>query len=154
MAKANKNAVKNEIHLLNAANDRCIHGQELLPDVCIPFITYFFHSYLESIPITQSLVCSVNKALLEACTKYPEAVTNKDHLDVLKKSIVSNGVSYLLGQSYSPSNSNMPVACAVALMMTDFHVPSSPLTPGNFVHRDANTFLRNSDIIWLPTLVN
>jgi len=63
----------------------------------------------------------------------------------VKKNLVSNVVSYLLGESKGPRN--VPLACAVTLMLIDSYDPSSPVSAGTFDARDAKNHLRNMDII-------
>jgi len=152
-AKANKDGSKNNmlqiVNIPSSAfdnnNSLCDHGQETLSDVCAEFITTFFRSYLETVLVMKTLVSSVNNALLEACTKHPEVIANENYLDMVKTSIVSNGTSYLLQQSLGPSH--LPLACAVALMFIDSYSPTSSFPSGTIDYRNANTYLRNFDIL-------
>ena len=126
------------VHLPNHCNSFCYHGQaKHTPDVCVQFITSFFHSY-ECIMTPQH----VKNALKAAYAQVPEAVNSNINRDILKKSLVSNGASALLGMC-GTHNAQIAYGAAVALMLID----SFGFSDVGMDAHDANNYLRNADII-------
>ena len=69
---------------------------------------------------------AVCDALETACDKYPEVVTNDDYLDIVKRVLIGNGTSFLLGRSGPECSQFMSVGCAVSLVCIDSYSPSNP----------------------------
>ena len=163
-AKANnKNATKNMRHVFadgrgastiqitNHNGSLCYHGQaNKTPDICVQFITTFFNLYVEKIfdnNISIDRVDNVNDALKITCNKYPEVVNNENNLDVVKKGIVSNGVSYLLGRKKRSHYLELFLGCAMALMYIDTYAPTSRVSAGLLSTRNAKDYVTNVDIL-------
>lgn len=127
----------------NHSNSRCYHGQvKHTPKVCVQFIAAFFHSYLENNAKPESMNTLVNGALKTAYDKFPEVITNKNYLEIIKKSMISNGVSSL--QEGTPE---MSLTIVSALLLIDSYTPSCPARPGTFICPDPKKMLRSKDIL-------
>ena len=77
----------------------------------------------------------VRNALKAAHSKFPEAVSNENHLDIVKNNFVGNGADAFLRLNKDP-NSQVSLGFAVASMLIDSYHPSSPIPPGTFDKRD------------------
>jgi len=122
----------------------CDHGQEELDLVCAQFTTTFYQSYAVKMSFNQTYV-----ALNKAYSMHPEAVNNEYNREMVKKSIISNGVGYLLGMRGTNNKLNdlkLSYGSAIALMLIDSYALSSPLRLGNFDERDAKELLTNMDV--------
>ena len=84
----------------------------------------------------------INNALKAAYDKFPEAVNNDCYREILKKSLISNGVSSLLRKNWVDS-----FGCAAAAMCVDSYAPTNPILLGEFDQRDAKNYLTNVDIM-------
>ena len=158
-AKATTSMVNNNVRftidngkLISAPNNSvCHHGSETnkIPDVCAYFINTFFKCFIsikpKSLTTMSDMMNAVATTLETTYNKFPEALNNEDYRGIVKKNLVSNGVTYLLGEHSGPSN--MSLACVNTLMLIDSYDPSSPVPAGTFDARDAKNHLRNSDII-------
>ena len=130
------------VHLPSYCSSFCYHGQaKHTSDVCVQFITSFFHSY-ECITTPQH----VKNALKAAYDEFPEAANSNTNRDILKKSLVSNGASALLGMC-GTHNAEIAYGCAAALMYIDSYTPSYPVPSGNLDQRDAKMLMTNVDIL-------
>lgn len=132
----------------------CSHGQPTnVPDVCSRFINSFFKSFFRgnyersrsSEVNLGTLIDATQTPLSTACVEFPEAINIDTNLEIVKKNIICNGTTYLLGQYLGPPY--MSLVCVVALEFIDTYTPSSPIHAGNFDGRDAKKYLRVMDII-------
>ena len=132
----------------------CSHGQPTnVPTVCSRFINSFFKSFFRgnykrssSLEVDlRTLIEATQTHLSAACVEFPEAINIDTNLEIVKKNIICNGTSYLLGQNLGPSY--MSLVCAMALMLIDSYSPLTPTSVGNFDSRDAKDYMRNVDIM-------
>ena len=124
----------------------CTHGEcrdIKCPDVVNSFLKEFYGVFFN----TDNTLLK-KRALDTAYNKYPEAVTNEQNLEIVKKNIIQNATSSLLKDKYNPHPMTMVdmIGYAATLMSIDSYDPSSHIKPGSFDQRDAKTFLRNLDI--------
>jgi len=116
------------------------------------FINTFFASFFavvqkRSFRNNLDMIATIVKTLLpNTYNQFPEALNNEHNRQFVKKNLVSNGASYLLGECAGPSY--LPSACAMVLLLIDSFDPSSPVSVGNFDERDANKWLTTLDIIY------
>ena len=123
----------------------CNHGQaNATPEVCVQFITSFFHTY-NTIIKTTKLGKAAKISMKTAYNNFPEAVNNESNRDIVKKIFISIGVSSLLEPN--KFHSQMARGWAAALMLIGSYTPSSPIPPGMFDERDASNFLRDADTL-------
>ena len=128
----------------------CKHGLEESNTTsfeCNNFIDTFFQFFSENIlRLTNpgSTAKLTADALSEAYNKFPEAVNNESNREIVKKNLVYNGVSSLLGIS---GQSIMASSCAIALLYIDSYDPSCPIPSGQPDDRDAKVWVRNLDIL-------
>ena len=91
-------------------NSICNHGNQVdtIPDVCAHFIDAFFTSFFSSdrslSRLNSVMMNAVNDALSETYNKFPEAVNDESNRQFVKKNIICNGTSYLLGENYPSQN--------------------------------------------------
>ena len=130
----------------------CSHGHQLneIPHVVGQFINTFFTSFYTVVQETTfstdaDMILTLVRSLAATYNIFPEALNKVGNRSIVKKNIVSNGVSYLLKESAGPSY--MPLACAVTLMLIDTYDPSSPVRAGVFDEGDAKAWLKREDII-------
>jgi len=126
----------------------CLHGECRdinCPDVVMGFLKVFYGIFFTD----KALLKRVFRALDAAYSKYPEAVTNDENLDAVKKNIIQNATSSLVKDKWNPHPMTMvdTIAYAVALMVIDTYNPSSPVPAGVFDERDAKQFLVQTDIM-------
>ena len=114
-----------------------------MPTVCVQFITAFYKSVIQlSNTGEANLTLRGSDALQIAFKKFPEAATNENYREIIKKNMISNGVASLLGPSWY-----MALSCAAAIMAIDSYDPLNPIPPGNLDERDAKYYLKCMDII-------
>ena len=122
----------------------CLHGEH--QDITCPVVVNEFLKEFYGIFFTDER----KRALDTAYRKYPEAINNEQNLDIVKKNIIQNATSSLLGRRTDGMQvseiTHIMFGYATTLMSIDSYQPSSPITPGSFDQRDAKTFLRNLDI--------
>ena len=140
------------IQVPNHNDSLCYHGQvDVTPDLCVQFVTEFFQLYAENVFDDNSSVDrldAVTGALNVVCRKYPEVVNNeKNILDVVKKSIIGNGASFLLRRRKGTKDLEMCLGCAIVLMYIDSYTPFSPIPAGQLDFRDAKGYMVNIDIM-------
>ena len=129
----------------------CSHGhQNKIPDVVAQFINTFFTSFYtvvqkKSFSTNSGMIDTLVTTLAKTYDNFSKALNKVDYRSIVKKNIISNGVSYLLKKSKGPSF--MPLACAVTLMLIDTYDPSSPVPAGVFDEQDAKVWLKQGDII-------
>ena len=155
-AKAAATAVNNnELTFFTTPNNSiCNHGDctDDNTDVCGHFIKTFFTFLLSpdtGLKSNEPMMKTVQAALSTTYNKFPEAVNKEDYRHIVKRNIICNGTSYLLGTNPgSPaSNSTMSLTCAIALMHIDSYSPSFPVASGFLDQRDPKQMMRNIDIL-------
>ena len=127
----------------------CNHGVHIgTSNLCAQFISEFFQSYIRNTSDDSVTAHWAAKDALDAAyDKCPDAVTNENNLDVVKKNIISNGVEYILGSDGTNNVLRMSHGCATALMLIDSYDPFNPVPAGNFDQRDALEYLTSLDIL-------
>ena len=93
-----------------------------------------------------NMMDAVVTTLKAAYDEFPEAVNSNTNRDILKKGLVSNGASAILGMC-GTHNAQIAYGCAAALMYIDSYTPSCPVPSGNLDQRDAKMLMTNVDIL-------
>ena len=134
-ARKAKAAAELQRWVANPNDSICNHGQAKdTPEVCVQFIASFFQSFNAFMKAKTSVAGAAKFGLNQSYSKFPDAVNDENHLDIVKKIFISCGVNSILGIK-GTQIASLTHACgiAAALMGIDSYNPSYPVPQGEIL---------------------